>query len=77
MTNEVELLIQQQLLQIIKKLDDMGGKIDRLLVSEQPKQECCEISTDADQISEDVRAKLSEALVRKRARAVAEMNKKQ
>jgi len=77
MTNEVELLIQQQMLQIMKRLDDIGGKIDRLIVSEQPKQECCEISNDADQISEDVRNKLSEALVRKRARAVAEMNKKQ
>lgn len=74
MINEGELFVRQQLLAIIKRLDEMDCKIDKILMSEQLMQESCTTTTDVNQISQVVRARLSKALARKRAKAVSEMN---
>lgn len=74
MTSEFEVIIQQQLSTIMKRLDDIECKIDKVLLSEKLKLDDSTPSTESNQISQVVRSKLSKALVRKRAKAVIEMN---
>lgn len=76
MTSETEMLLQRQLSIIINRLDEIECKIDKVIMSEKLKQDDCTLSTESNQISQVVRARLSKALVQKRARAVAEMNEK-
>ncbi|MDD2732908.1 MAG: hypothetical protein PHF56_03125 [Desulfuromonadaceae bacterium] len=73
MKHEVLLNIQQQLSAIICRLDKIENKIDRISLYVQLKQEECMPATEMDRIKE-VQEKLSEALVRERAKAVAGMN---
>jgi len=73
MTRETELIIRQQLSAIIKRLDEMECKIDRIGLHVQLKQNDCMRTTEVDRIKV-VQEKISEALVRERAKAVAEMN---
>lgn len=73
MTHEAELIIQQQLSSIISRLDEIEYKIDRISLHVQLKQDDCMPVTEEDRFKV-VQEKLSEALVRERAKAVAEMN---
>jgi len=75
MTSEFELYVQQQLSAIMKRLDEMESKMDRIFASGQIKQDSSRTSsTEVNRISQVVQAKLSNALARKRAKAVNEMN---
>lgn len=75
MTPETELILHQQLSAIIKRLDELEAKIDKILLSEHPTQDGC-TTTEVNQISQGLREKLSNALVRKRAHAAAVMHEK-
>ncbi len=75
MTSETELILLQQLSAIMQRLDNIECKIDKILMSGQLQQDGC-TTTEADQISQDVREKLTNALVRKRAKAAARLNEK-
>lgn len=76
MTRETELIIQQQLTVIIKRLDEMECKIDKILVPELLQRHDSTTPTEESLVSESIQAKLTKALVRERAKAVAEMNEK-